>query len=117
VVWAAGGGLGGLAAGGSLLADYPGAALLYAMAALVLFPRREPRDGPVPAAEAGFLGQWSRAAWLALWIGAAFSTVLPQTGTNSMPFMLVHRRGYRPGLDPAGPGVLAGRQDAHPRSR
>ncbi len=53
--------------------------------------RREPRDGaggPGPAAEAGIAGQWSRAAWLALWIGAAFFTALPQTGTNSMPFML-----------------------------
>jgi hypothetical protein len=97
VVWAAGEGLGGLAAGGSLLADYPGAALLYAVAALVLFPRREPRDGPVPAAEAGFLAQWSRAVWLALWIGAAFFTVLPQTGTNGMPFMLTINQTEAPG--------------------
>src|SRR6266481_6200718 len=50
----------GLAVGGSLLAGYPGAALLYAVAALVLFPRREPRDGAVAAAEAGIVGQWSR---------------------------------------------------------
>jgi hypothetical protein len=96
-VWAVGEGLGGLAAGGSLLADYPGAALLYAVAALVLFPRREPRDGPVPAAEAGFLGQWGRAVWLALWIGAAFFTVLPQTGTNSVPFMLTINEAEAPG--------------------
>lgn len=99
-VWAAGEGLGGLAAGGSLLADYPGAALLYAVAAVVLFPRREPRDGaggPVPAAEAGIARQRSRVAWLALWIGAAFFTALPQTGTNSMPFMLTVSESEAPG--------------------
>ena len=99
-VWAAGEGLGGLAAGGSLLADYPGAALLYAVAAAVLFPRREPRDGvsgPVPAAEAGVVGQWSRVAWLALWIGAAFFTAMPQPGTNSTPFMLTVNESEAPG--------------------
>jgi len=97
VVWAAGEGLGGLAAGGSLLADYPGAALLYAVAALVLFPRGEPREEAVAAAEAGVAGQWSRAAWLALWIGAAFFTALPQNGTNSMPFMLTISETEAPG--------------------
>src|SRR6266699_5834988 len=97
VVWVAGEGLGGLAAGGSLLAGYPGAALLYAVAALVLFPRREPRDGALAVAEAGIAGAWSRVAWLALWIGAAFFTALPQTGTNSMPFMLTINESEAPG--------------------
>jgi hypothetical protein len=57
LVWAAGEALGGPAVGGSLLADYPGAALLYAVAALVLFPRKEPRDGPVAAAETASPGR------------------------------------------------------------
>jgi hypothetical protein len=97
LVWAVGEALGGLASGGSLLADYPGAALLYAVAALVLFPRKEPREGAVAAAEAGLAGAWSRAVWLALWIGAALFTALPQTGTNSMPFMLSVNETEAPG--------------------
>ena len=36
--------------------------------------------------------------WLALWIGAACFTVLPQTGTNSMPFMLTVNETEAPGL-------------------
>jgi hypothetical protein len=84
LVWAAGEALGGLAVGRSLLAGYPGAALLYAVAALVLFPRKEPRDGPVATAEAGVAGAWSRAVWLALRIGAAFFTALPQAGNGTI---------------------------------
>ncbi|MDA8319169.1 MAG: hypothetical protein M0030_05080 [Actinomycetota bacterium] len=97
VVWAAGEGFGGLASGGSLLAGYPGAALLYAAASVVLFPRREERDGAVAAAEAGLLGQWGRVPWLVLWIGAAFLTAAPQNGTNSLPFMLAINEGEAPG--------------------
>jgi hypothetical protein len=96
VVWAVGEGFGGLASGGSLLAGYPGAALLYAAASVVLFPRREERDGAVAAAEAGLLGQWSRVPWLVLWIGAAFLTAAPQNGTNSLPFMLTINQGGAP---------------------
>lgn len=102
VVWAAGEGLGGLAAGGSLLAGYPGAALLYAVAAVVLFPRREPRDGtggPLAAAEEGIAAQWGRVVWLALWIGAAFVTALPENVAtmSSMPFMLAVNESEAPG--------------------
>lgn len=97
VVWAAGEGFGGLAAGGSLLAGYPGAALLYAVASIVLFPRREERDGAGAAAEAGLLGQWGRVPWLVLWTGAAFFTAAPQNGTNGMPFMLALDESEAPG--------------------
>jgi len=97
LVWAVGEALGGLASGGSLLADYPGAALLYAAAAVVLFPRTTPRDAAAPPAEAGLAGPWSRTVWLALWIGAAFFSAMPQTGTNSMPFMLAINRSEAPG--------------------
>lgn len=55
VVWVAGEGLGGLTAGvSSVLTGYPGAALLYALAAAVLFPRRRPREDAAAAAEAGW---------------------------------------------------------------
>jgi hypothetical protein len=97
VVWVADEGMGGLFAGSSVLGDYPGSALLYAVAAAVLFPRRPPRQETISAAEAGVLGQWSRAGWLALWIGAAFFTALPQNGEAGWPFMLTINRSEAPG--------------------
>jgi hypothetical protein len=90
VVWGAGEGMAGLASGvSSVLSDYPGAALLYALAAAVLFPSRQPRQDAAAAAEAGIAGAYTRIGWLFLWIGAAFFTALPQTGQNGLQFMLV----------------------------
>jgi hypothetical protein len=57
-----------------------GIALLYAIAAAVLFLAAQPQEDARAAAEARFAGQLSRAAWLALWLGAAFFTALPQMG-------------------------------------
>ncbi len=54
VVWVAGEGMGGLFGGvSSVLTGYPGAALLYVLAAAVLFRARWPRDEATAAAEAG----------------------------------------------------------------
>jgi len=98
LVWAVGEGVGGLFSGlSSVLGEYPGAALLYAAAAAVLFPRRPPRAEAGSAAEAGVMGQWSRAGWLALWIGAAYFTALPQGGEAGLPFMLTINRSEAPG--------------------
>jgi hypothetical protein len=98
IVWAAGEGMGGLFSGlSSVLGDYPGAALLYAAAAAVLFPRRPPRPEAGIAAEAGVMGQWSRTGWLALWIGAAYFTAVPQLGEAGMPFMLSVSQSEAPG--------------------
>jgi hypothetical protein len=88
VVWVAGEGMGGLFSASSILTGYPGAALLYAIAAAALLPRRQPREEAAAAAEAGIAGQWSRVAWLALWIGAAFVTALPQNGSSGVVSML-----------------------------
>jgi hypothetical protein len=89
VVWVAGEGLGGLWGGvSSVLTGYPGAALLYVVAAAVLWPGRRSREEAATAAEAGVLGQWSRVAWLGLWLGAAFYTALPQAGSGGLVFML-----------------------------
>jgi hypothetical protein len=98
VVWVAGEGLGGLTAGvSSVLTGYPGAALLYAVAAAVLFPCRPPREDAATVAEAGIVGQWSRVAWLALWIGAAFFTALPQNGSGGTVSMLFINEHEAPG--------------------
>jgi len=98
VVWVAGEGLGGLWGGvSSVLTGYPGAALLYAVAAAVLFPGRRPREDAATAAEAGAIGPWSRVAWLALWLGAAFFTALPQTGSGGLVFMLSTGESEAPG--------------------
>jgi len=98
VVWAAGEGLGGLTGGvSSVLTGYPGAALLYAVASALLFPARRPRQDAASAAEAGIAGLWSRVAWLALWIGAALFTALPQTGQGGLVFMLFTNEQEAPG--------------------
>ncbi len=89
IVWLVAEGAGGLLSGvASVLTGYPGAALLYAVVSVVLFPGARPREEAAAAAEAGAAGQWSRVLWLALWIGAAFFTALPQTGSNGLEFML-----------------------------
>jgi len=96
-VWVAGEGIGRLFSGlPSVLGDYPGAAMLYAAAA-VLFPRRPPREQAGSAAEAGVMGQRSRTGWLGLWIGAAYSTALPQNGEGGLPFMLTINHSEAPG--------------------
>ena len=99
IVWVAGEGVGGLLGGpSSVLSGYPGAALLYGVAAAVLWPARRPRESPSAAAEAGLLGLYrSRVAWLAPWIGAAFYTALPQTGEGGLVFMLSTSQAEAPG--------------------
>jgi len=69
-VWSVGEGFGGLFMPGmSLLAGAPGAVLLYAVAALALWPRRADGD---TVADAGLLGpRATRVAWAVLWIGTA----------------------------------------------
>lgn len=98
-VWVAGEGLAGLSAGvSSVLTGYPGAALLYTLAAIVLFPSRGPREDPGSAAGAGVLGlYWSRVMWLVLWLGAAFFTALPQPGEGGVVFMLFVGQHEAPG--------------------
>ncbi len=70
-VWWLGEGLGGLRSGSaSPLTGAPGAALLYALAALLLWPGR---DTPSPGGTVGgLLGDvGARVAWAMLWIGSA----------------------------------------------
>jgi len=75
-VWYLGEGLGGLFGGGaSLLIGAPGAALLYAVLALAVSPRRDPR-AERPA-------RWVTVAWVAAWLGGAVLQLLPGVDTNA----------------------------------
>ena len=93
-VWWLGEGFGGLFAGkATLLVGAPGAALLYALAALVAWPRRDaigirrgsvepPPDGSGEPdgslAAAGALGErTTTGAWVLLWVGGALLRVAP----------------------------------------
>jgi hypothetical protein len=79
-VWYLGEGLGGLLGGGaSLLTGAPGAALLYAVLALIVFPRHD-QDGGPPAQQPA---RWAALAWAVLWLGGAVLQLLPGSDTNA----------------------------------
>ncbi|SEK45338.1 hypothetical protein [Streptacidiphilus jiangxiensis] len=82
-VWLLGEGLGGLAGGHTLLlTGAPGAVLLYAMAAVLAWPRRTPR----PVGATGRLhgdtppSAWAAPVWALLWSGGAVLQLLPGNG-------------------------------------
>jgi hypothetical protein len=77
-VWYLGEGLGGLFGGGaSLLTGAPGAAVLYAVLAVAVWPARDqdPRTQR-PA-------RWVTVAWAAVWLGGAILQLLPGVDTNA----------------------------------
>lgn len=81
-VWAFGAGFGGLFTGFSMQpSGAPGAALLYSIAAIMLFPRRDHPEhdgGPRSAAVCGLFGDRGLAmVWGGLWFGAALLQVVP----------------------------------------
>ncbi|MDQ2850298.1 MAG: hypothetical protein M3Y49_06115 [Actinomycetota bacterium] len=84
-VWWMGEGLGGILTGPvSLLGGLPGAALLYAVIAVLIWPRRAVPAGRYQrsAATAGALGRvGALGLWAALWIWFAVETVLPANRT------------------------------------
>lgn len=77
-VWWLGEGFGGIFSGeGTLLVGAPGPALLYALLALVAWPRRPPAAAATIAG-AGALGERAtRQAWGGLWVGGALLRVAP----------------------------------------
>ena len=78
-VWWLGEGFGGLLAGtASPVNGAPGAVLLYALLAVLLWPADRDPAAPFPAGRA--VGRRAaRAAWLALWLGLAGLALLPAT--------------------------------------
>jgi len=79
-VWYFGEGLGGVASGHAMmLTGGPGAALLYAVLAVALWPRIVPRERRSSLSFA--VARWFPPAWAALWVGSAIFNALP--GQNS----------------------------------
>ncbi|HXH26425.1 MAG TPA: hypothetical protein VNG90_00855 [Candidatus Acidoferrum sp.] len=75
-VWYAGEGLGGLFSGHAMILNgAPGAALLYAIIALGVWPTKDEDSAKAPAA-------WLAVAWAVLWVGGAIYQLLP--GQNSI---------------------------------
>ena len=78
-VWWLGEGLGGVLTGtGSPVTGAPGAVILYALIAVMAWPRRSTSPGRGGLAAASLLGRrCSRAAWLALWGSFAYLILQP----------------------------------------
>jgi hypothetical protein len=103
-VWWLGEGFGGIFSGeATLLVGAPGPALLYALLALVAWPRQR-TVAPTTAAAAGAVGERAtRDAWAVMWIGGALLRVVPfwfppvyalqadlQSGLNEEPRWIFH---------------------------
>lgn len=89
-VWLLGEGLGGILTGtASPLTGAPGAAVLYALLAILIWPQRGPGEHPAArghtaagpgasvAAASGLGPRWARLAWLALWASSAYFLLQP----------------------------------------
>jgi hypothetical protein len=101
-VWWFGEGLGGVLAGtASPVNGAPGAVILYALLAVLLWPTdRGGRPAPFTAARA-VGGPVARALWLALWLSLAYFALLP---ANRAPQAL---NGMIAGMESGEPGWLA----------
>jgi hypothetical protein len=78
LVWWFGESLGGILTGASPLAGVPGAVVLYALIAIVLWPTaRTPASELRSPATAGPLGRAAILAWVALWGSFAYYLLLP----------------------------------------
>jgi len=87
-VWWFGESLGGILTGTSPLAGLPGAVVLYALIAIVLWPPRSGTHEPTSAAAAGTIGNSSaNFLWLALWGCFAHYLLLP---ANRAPDAITH---------------------------
>lgn len=77
-VWWLGEAFGGMFGGGAtLLVGAPGAALLYAVLAVLAWPPRVARGGGSAGASPGVAPRAGRAAWVGLWLIGAVLSVLP----------------------------------------
>ncbi len=94
-VWIVGEGLGGLDSGGTILAGAPGAALLYALIAILAWPMRNPHGDDRPSLLA-------LPAWCAIWLGGA-GLQLVGGNNNATSFTMMLRA-----AESGSPGWIAG---------
>ncbi len=102
-VWWLGEGLGGLLTGTATpLTGAPGAAVLYALIAVLIWPAPAGKERGGPVAEGSPIGgRWARLAWLMLWASSAYLVLQPADRS---------RRGLHDllsGLADAAPGWIA----------
>lgn len=114
LVWWLGEGLGGMLAGPvSVLMGLPGAVVLYALVAVLVWPRDDGRG--LSVASASPLGaRGSRVVWLGLWGLFAIETMMPTNRTPSglrdmVAGMATGEPGWLQSLDRLGAAVLDGR--------
>jgi hypothetical protein len=90
-VWIVGEGIGGIAAGGTLLTGAPGAAVLYAVIALLAWPTRERGSGDRPS-------RLALSAWCALWLmGSGLQLIDGNDSSRSLTMMLRAGESSAPG--------------------
>jgi hypothetical protein len=82
-VWWLGEGVGGLTTGETLLTGAPGAALLYAVIALLAWPDRDGQSATPPS-------RWGVPAWVALWITGAGLQIAAGNSTGASLAMTLH---------------------------
>jgi len=113
-VWWLGEGLGGVLTGGaSPVTGAPGAAVLYALLAVLLWPEGRARHQEPPFVAAGSAGVLTtRLAWLALWGSLACFTLAqasPGGLRRTFAAMASAQRGWISAMDQAAAGLLAQR--------
>ncbi len=115
-VWWIGEGLGGVLTGHlSPLSGAPGPAVLYALAAVLLWPSNRPATRPARSvAERPFGAVPARLLWLTLWVSLAYFALLPQNSSPNGPSraiaqLAVGQPGWLRGIDLRTASALAGR--------
>jgi hypothetical protein len=95
-VWWFGEGLGGVLSGASPLAGAPGAVVLYALIALLAWPRSDGEAGTCVSSSALLRWHLPRLAWMALWGSLSYLLVLP-ANRGSVPGLLSAMAAGEPG--------------------
>lgn len=95
-IWVLGEGVEGISAGAtSIVTGFPGAALLYALLGVLLWPTG--RSAGCRIAEAGPLGQaGAKGTWAVVWLGAAMVQLRPQVGPGALDSTLFIAAGQEP---------------------
>ncbi len=111
LIWVLGEGFEGLSAGAtSIVTGFPGAALLYAILAVLIWPRSLP-DDRATAARSFLGGIGARLVWALLWLGAAAVQLRPQVGPGALDSTLFIASHEEPpvlaGMDRAALGWLS----------